>query len=110
FARAALTISGSAKDGPLPEGLIELHGDHAVLIGGSQSADGRYAMGWTVRPKKGKSPVKWSDYGKEGTNFRDDYCDNEDYVVTNVVVDLERRAIAATLPFGDPYFQSKGHG
>ena len=110
FLFAALTAAAFGKDEPIPAGQIELHDDHAVLIGGSQSADGRYAVGWTVHPKKGQPPVKWSDYHKEGANFLEDYCDNEGYVVTNVIVDLPRRVIAATLPFTDPYFGGKNHG
>src|ERR1043165_5816435 len=35
------------KDKSLPAGLIELGGKHFVLSGESESADGRFAVGWT---------------------------------------------------------------
>jgi uncharacterized protein YecT (DUF1311 family) len=106
----ALINAAFSKDEPIRAGLIELHGEHAVLVAGSQSADGRYAAGWTVRPKKGQVPVKWENFEKEDNRFREDYVWNDEYVVTNVVVDLARRAIVVTLPFSDPYFGGKNHG
>ena len=98
------------KGEPMRAGLIELQGEHAVLVAGSQSADARYAAGWTVRPKKGQVPVKWENFEKEDNSFREDYVWNDNYVVTNVIVDLARQAIAVTLPFSDPYFGGKNHG
>ena len=105
FARIAF-----ADDAPIEAGLLELHGEHVGLVEGTASADGRYAAGWTVHPKKGKPPVKWAQYGKEGSSFFEDYFDNEGYVVEDVIVDLSRHAIVATLQFKEPYFNGKNHG
>lgn len=110
FLPAIFVLAASAGDALIPGGHIELQGDHAVLVAGSLSADGRYAAGWTVHPKKGQAPVKWGDFDKEDNSFREDYVWNDGYAVTNVIVDLTRRAIAATLPFHDPYFGGKNHG
>lgn len=105
-------LSGAAvaADAPLKAGLIDAHGEHVVLVVETLSPDAHYAAGWTVHPKKGKPAVKWSDYGKEGDDFRDTYCDTEDYVVTDVIVDLTRKAVVTTLQFTEPYFTGKGHG
>jgi uncharacterized protein YecT (DUF1311 family) len=95
---------------PIEVGLMKVQGVPVVLVEGTLSSDGRFAGGWTVDAKKGKPPVKWSDYGKEGTSFAADYMDTPDYVITDVIVDLERKVIAAKLQFTEPYITGKNHG
>lgn len=106
---AALAASAAAV--PLVEAnFIDVHGEHIKLVENTMSPDGRYAAGWTVTPKKGKPAVDWKQWQAENNSFYDDYLDNQDYTVTDVIVDLSKKAVAARLQFKEPYFNSKGHG
>ena len=40
--------------------LLDSTTDRAVLVPGTQTSDGHYALAWTVLPKKNAEPVDWS--------------------------------------------------
>lgn len=108
---ALVTLAASAAEVPLVEAdFIDVHGEHIKLVENTMSPDGRYAAGWTVVPKKGKPAVDWKQWHAENNSFYDDYLDNQDYTVTDVIVDLAKKSVAARLQFKSPYFDSKGHG
>lgn len=99
-----------AAEAPVDAVPINVKGERITLVEGTLSADGRYAAGWTVIPKKGQRPVDWSKRDKEDSRFYEDYIENKGYSVVDMIVDLPRRAIGATLAFTDPYFGGKNHG
>ena len=110
FALCAAARGIFAANTPTEAGLFDFGGEHVGLVEGTLSADGRYAAGWTVYPKKGRPPVDWSQYGKDGFDFREAYIESDGYTVTDVIVDLPKRVIAAKLQFTEPYFGGKNHG
>lgn len=110
LAALALASRAFAADAPRVAGLIDLGGERAVLVDGTLSPDGRYAAGWTVRPKKGQPAVRWEERDKEDGSFREHYIESDGYILANIIVDLARRRIAATLAFTEPYFGGKNHG
>ena len=108
---ASLTLLSPliAQDASSEEGLFKFGNEHVYLVGGTLSADGRYAAGCTVRPKKGQPPLKWETFGKEDGMNLVDYDENPNAPLVNVIVDLQRRAVVATLKFTTPYFPGKNH-
>ncbi len=105
----ALTSVTTAAEPVRQAGVMNINGERVRLISGTRSADGRYAGACTIRPDKGKPPVDWDGIAKRERGVSE-YAGEEGYKLGNVIVDLERGAIAVRLDFSDPYFPSKNHG
>lgn len=110
LATITLLSHAFAQDASSEAGLFKLGSEHVYLVAGSISADGRYAAGCTVRPKKGQPPVKWETFGKEDGVHLADYDEDPNSPLVNVIVDLQRHEVVATLKFTTPYFPGKNHG
>lgn len=104
-----ITAMATSAEPVREAGVLDLNGEHVRLLRGSRSADGRYAGACAISAAKGKPPVDWDGIAK-GEKAVGEYVDEEGYRVSNVIVDLERRVIAARLAFDDPYFPGKNHG
>jgi uncharacterized protein YecT (DUF1311 family) len=95
--------------------LLDCGGEKAVLVPGTQTSDGHYALAWTVLPKKGASPVDWSllaDEGEFGQRYLDeDYLVDAQYEPANLVVDLPAKKVIGKLTQGDDqsYRPHKNH-
>ena len=50
---------------PLDGTLVHCGTDNVVVFEGTESKDGHFAAGWTLRPKADKPPVNWSDYHRK---------------------------------------------
>jgi uncharacterized protein YecT (DUF1311 family) len=87
-----------------------------VLFHDTTSKDGRYAVGWTIRPtKKGLAPVDWSGVASEDpSKVLDGYdCGNDElpgpYEIVDFVVDLKSGKTLA-LPTDFPNYSGKNRG
>jgi uncharacterized protein YecT (DUF1311 family) len=88
--------------------------EKAVLVPGTQTSDGHYALAWTVLPKKNAEPVDWSIL--DTREFEQRYLD-EDYLVdaqyepANLVVDLRAKKVIGKIAQGDDecYRPHKNH-
>ncbi len=83
--------------------LLESTTEKAVLVPGTQTSDGHYALAWTVLPKKNAEPVDWSilDTGE----FEQRYLDEEgvedaQYDPANLVVDLRAKKVNGKIAQG----------
>jgi len=97
---------GSEKNQPL----INCPGGPVVLLENGVSPDGRYGVGWTVRPGKGAKPVDWSPYKKEGREFVDDLLVTEEtnYEIYNCFVNIREEKMI-DLPSGNSYWWKENH-
>ena len=96
--------------------LIDCGSDKAVIFPGTESADGAYAIGWTLRPKKKGTPkVSWPLLDPEDVwPFLERYkWDPDDsttpYSLVDFVIDLRHKKLFE-LPTEEPYWPNKGHG
>jgi hypothetical protein len=90
---------------------LDCGGDKVVLVPGTQTSDGHYALAWTVLPKKGASPVDWSLLPAQEDEFGRRYLD-EDYLVdaqhepANLVVDPRAKKVIGKITQGeDPSYR-----
>jgi uncharacterized protein YecT (DUF1311 family) len=90
---------------------LDCGADKVVLVPGTQTSDGHYALAWTVLPKKGASPVDWSLLPAQADEFGRRYLD-EDYLVdaqyepANLVVDPRAKKVIAKIAQGeDPSYR-----
>ncbi|HEY3660563.1 MAG TPA: hypothetical protein VGK91_04990 [Candidatus Udaeobacter sp.] len=86
--------------------LLDSTTEKAVLVPGTQTSDGHYALAWTVLPKKNAEPVDWStlDTGE----FEQRYLDEEGledvhYEPANLVVDLRAKKVIGRIAQGTMY-------
>ena len=97
--------------------LVECGTDRVVILEGTASKDGHFAVAWTLRPKPGKPPVDWSAYdhtapaafakryqGEDSTDWPPD----NGYQLVNGLVDLRAKTFTP-LPGSDPYFPGEQH-
>lgn len=101
--------------------------DKVVLFPGTTSPDGRFAFGWTLRPRRSAaSPVEWLEYRggdavpgileKYDFIWEGRYSDLDKptekggppYRLLNVIVDLSQKR-AQLIPTDYPYFPNKNH-
>ena len=90
-----------------PEGdykLLDSTTEKAVLVPGTQTSDGHYALAWTVLPKKNAEPVDWSilDTGEFEQRYLDEEGLVEDahYEPANLVVDLRAKKVIGKIAQG----------
>ena len=102
----------------LPNGYrkINLGASRALVFKGTESPGGRYAIGWTVRPRPNSPAVDWSDWDEadDPWDIESEYefageqiSDSEDEIV-NCVIDLGEKKTLFTLPTDFPG-QAQGH-
>jgi uncharacterized protein YecT (DUF1311 family) len=100
FATGLGILEAAEKSGKQP--LIDCGNDKVILFEGAESKDGRYAVGWTIRPpNKTAKPVDWSLWDAEdNSKLLDRYVleGDSNYDVINCVIDLPQKKILE-LPF-----------
>jgi uncharacterized protein YecT (DUF1311 family) len=97
-------------------------GNKAVLIDDTTSPDGRYAIGWTVRPHaKNTKPVDWSSWKPGDSDAIDNFIqtntpylpgeidDDSPYELIDGIIDLQKKSFLE-LPAADPYYTNKNRG
>ncbi len=104
------------EDVPAP---VSCGKDTVVFFDRDKSADGRFALGWTIRPiKKDAKPVDWSQYSKKGISLVDDYPHEDwtgqneidfSYVIVDGIVDLSGKSFK-DLPLPNPFYTNGNHG
>lgn len=102
-------------DDPKGGTLVDDGTGKVAIFAHTESPDGQYALGWTIRPDHNKTPVDWSTYdAKNPFDWIQKYPMNEDnmasgeYALLNGVVDLHAGKFT---PFetGLPYWPHKNH-
>ena len=84
--------------------LLDSTAEKAVLVPGTQTSDGHYALAWTVLPKENAEPVDWStlDTGEFEKRYLDeDYLVDAQYEPANLVVDLHAKKVIGKIAQGD---------
>lgn len=104
-----LATRAISAEPPSEAGVFDVGGERVRLIGGTLSADGRYVGACAIHADPGKPPVDWEGIAKSERGVVE-YVDEEGYKLSNVIVDLERRAIVVRLESSDAYFPNKNHG
>jgi uncharacterized protein YecT (DUF1311 family) len=94
--------------------LLDSTTEKAVLVSGTQTSDGHYALAWTVLPKKNAEPVDWSmlNTGELEKRYLDeDYLVDAQYEPANVVVDLRAKKVIGKIAQEDDacYRPDKNH-
>src|SRR6266849_5841441 len=94
--------------------LLDSTTEKAVLVPGTQTSDGHYALAWTVLPKKNAEPVDWSTLNTgefEKRYLDEDYLVDAQYEPANVVVDLRAKKMIGKIAQGDDvcYRPDKNH-
>lgn len=99
----------------LPDDVIVCSNGNVVLFENATSPDGRYAIGWTLRPhQKDSQPVDWSQWTADDPsqlldNYDWDIGDkNPPYELVDCVVDLKQKKLL-DLPSDDALFPRKNH-
>lgn len=104
---------------PAANPLVDCGSDKVAVFQDTTSKDGRYALGWTVRPNRKQEPVDWSIYNPDdvgafydkypfvGTGDDDDMA-KQDYRLMDGVLDLAAKRFTP-LPTDNPYFPGKNH-
>lgn len=119
-----VSFAGSLQ-AQMPDGLaktdqpVDCGNEKVAIFEGTASKDGRYALGWTVRPNRKPGPVDWSSYRPDdpgdfyerhpfvGTG--NDYdMDKQDYQLVDGVVDLRAKKFTP-LQGNSPYYPGKNH-
>lgn len=112
----APSLSAQAPpDDPQAGTLVDCGNEKVAIFERTESRDGRFALGWTVRPNRKKDPVDWSTYQRDDPlAFLEKYPDDVekpdagDYVLVNGVLDLRAKTFVP-LPGKDPYFPGYNH-
>ena len=84
--------------------LLDSTTEKAVLVPGTQTSDGHYALAWTALPKKNAEPVDWSMLNTEEFETRyldEDYLEDAQYEPANLVVDLRAKKMIGKIAEGD---------
>ena len=94
--------------------LLDSTTEKAVLVPGTQTSDGHYALAWTVLPKKNAEPVDWSmlNTGEFEKRYLDEiYLFDAQYEPANLVVDLYAKKVIGKIAQGDDasYRPHKNH-
>jgi uncharacterized protein YecT (DUF1311 family) len=105
-------VAGMASEGDYK--LLDSPTEKAVLVPGTQTPDGHYALAWTVLPKGNAEPVDWSmlNTGKFEKRYLDeDYLVDAQYEPANLVVDLRAKKVIGKIAQGDDvcYRPDKNH-
>ena len=112
-----LPTTGQSAGKPADGALVHCGDEQVAIVEGTQSKDGHFAAGWTLRPKTKKPPVDWSSYhadnpdafvAKFNPQGSVDFPDDGDYRLVNGVLDLAARTF--TVLAGDaPYYPGEPH-
>ncbi len=110
---------GQTGGSSLDNAVVRCGAEQVVIVERTESKDGRFAAGWTIRPKGKQAPVDWSAYHRDdplpfvkkyGLNDNPDEDgddpDKSGYRLVNGVLDLRARTFTA-LTFESPYFPEK---
>lgn len=113
YAILASVCVAAANDSPPEPGLIDCDMGKVAVFAGTESTDGRYATGWTIRVlRKDAKPVDWSLWTPDADAIRYNYIydfkdgSNIPYEVLNYVVDL-RQKNTIPLPAEEPFFPGR---
>lgn len=94
---------------PSPNALVDCGNDKVIVFDETASKDGRYTMGWTIRPKDQQPPVDWSGYNpKRYWDTERKYVtvdgdkSKDSYLLVNGVLDTVNKTFTP-LPTKDPY-------
>ncbi len=105
----------AAPRDPDDGGLVECGSETVAVFAGSVSPDGHYALGWTLRPARNRTPVNWTGYDPENLfdwlqAYLPPYEDPDPgYQLVNGVVDLRVHRFTL-LASRLPYRPHKNHG
>lgn len=92
--------------------------DTVVEFDDTRSPDGRFALGWTIRPvAKDAKPVDWSKLDVKGISLVDDYPHNDwtelhenaPYAIVDGIVDLSAKSFKE-LPVSGTFYTNATHG
>lgn len=96
--------------------LVECGTNKIVLFKGKESPDGRYAIGWSIRPRNEKAmPVAWSSWDMsddglfaflERYKIPDSDLPDTPYEPANVIIDLKKKSFLE-LPAARPHWPHK---
>lgn len=96
--------------------LVDCGADKAVVIKDTESQDGRYAIGWTIRRRsKDAKPVNWSAWDGDLITFINRYETQDPerphapYELDNCLIDLKEKKMLI-LPSDWPYWPHKNRG
>lgn len=111
---SATRIGAQETRNPLDGALVICGPDEVVILAGTESKDGAFAAGWTIRANGNYPPVDWSAYsGKNVAAFLAKYVPDDDrfpdkggYRLVNGVVDCKARTFTP-LAADDPYYPDK---
>ena len=115
----ATLAAGQNAEVALAGALVRCGNEQVAIIEDSASKDGRFAAGWTIRPKGKQAAVDWSAYRRDDTlpflkkyGLNDnpgkdgDDPDKSSYRLVNGVLDLRAKTFTA-FAFESPYFPDK---
>ena len=95
--------------------LVDCGPEKVAVFGDSVSPDGRYALGWTLRPASNPAPVNWATYHPnnavewlQAQQFETDDA-RADYLIFNGVIDLRAHRFI-TLASRSAYWPHKNRG
>ena len=95
---------------PIPNALVDCGNDKVIVFDKTASKDGRYTMGWTIRPKEQQPPVDWSGYNpKRFWDTQNKYLSDDgdesknSYLVVDGVLDMVNKTFTP-LPSKHPYY------
>ena len=101
-------------DDPKAGVLVDCGGEKVAIFDGTESKDGHFALGWTIRPNRKKDPVDWSVYHRESPldiieKYNADAGEEPakaDYLLVNGVLDLPGKTFTS-LPATGTYFPNR---
>ena len=96
--------------------LVACGGEKVAMFERTESKDGHYALGWTIRPHRKQDPVDWSAYHRENPvdmlerypGTTDEEPEKADYLVVDGVLDLRAKTFTL-LPSNAPFYPNRGH-
>ena len=102
-------------DDPQAGVLVDCGNEKVAIFERTESKDGRFALGWTIRPNQKKDPVDWSAYHRDSPldilekyPTDDEHPASGDYLVLDGVLDLQQKKFTP-LSSKDPYFPNYNH-
>ena len=109
-------LAQEPRDDPRAGVLVDCGGEKVAIFEHTESKDGHYALGWTIRPHRKQDPVDWSAYHRENpwdmvekySGTTDDEPAKADYLVVDGVLDLRGKTFTP-LPSNAPFYPNRGH-
>ncbi len=111
----ARTVAQEPADDPRADTLQDCGAEKVAIFAGTTSKDAHFALAWTLRPNRKKTPVDWSTYKRdepmaimEKFPISDEDPTAGDYILVNGVLDLTAKRFTV-LPIEDPHFPGRNH-